>query len=44
MIIKGAPEIIIERCSLIFSNNGEIELNNKEKHEFQVIDIIFFIN
>lgn len=41
MMLKGAPEIIIERCTLILSCEGQIELNINEKQEFQVHFLIF---
>lgn len=36
MMVKGAPEVIIEKCSTIAREGEEIELNDKRIEEFQV--------
>ena len=36
LLMKGASEILIEKCSTILTKGGEIPLNTEEKNAFQV--------
>ena len=39
LLMKGASEILIQKCSTILTKGGEIPLNTEEKNAFQVLPI-----
>lgn len=36
LFIKGAPEVISNKCSKILTKNGEIEFNDNQIKQFEV--------